>query len=395
MPAYAFDLDTETWVNYDPEGTDVQVEVGLDLDFGHPVYTRAWIDGWSTSDPGYTPLASSYGGNNSRVITSYGTAITTTQRRNDLRDDSVYAKCQAALWAADGSTTRRNKVIEVLEAVKNVTVYETQPGQDNLVAGWFATNLCQAAAIVGYEDASFSSFLRDVIYPMLDWPTGGNWHASFADSRLAIAAYLKDPALWVDARSYLFFRLPQTIYHSAFDGSTVVPLRGGDWPQTQSQSPHLNRTQQHWGGVWGASQVGPGFAAVYEGVPLPDGCDAERVRDLSHPCMGLTAWQQALHTLIAQGDTIPAPIWDRIVAAADYHAQRVLHYENTGTMPDPAPVNGTGGNLGFSWWGLRRLLGDDCPESVHLVLQTEAVTGLHPAGANHTVAERFCDSGGE
>lgn len=395
MPAYAFDLDTETWLSYDPEGTNVQVEIGLDLDFGHPVYTQDWIDGWSTSDPGYAPLASSFGGNNSRVITSYGTAITTTQRRSDLLADSAYAKCQAALWAADGSTIRRNKVIEVLDAVKNVTVYETQPGQDNLVAGWFGTNLAQAAAIVGYEDEAFAEFLRTVVYPKLDWTTGGNWFASFADSRLAIAAYLRDPALWVDARSYLFFRLPQTIYHSAFDGSTVTPCRSGDWPATQGANPSLQRTQNHWGGTWGASQVGPGFAAVYQGEPLPDGCDAERVRDLSHPCMGLMGWQQAVSTVVAQGDTVPEHIWQRLIAAAQHHGERVLHYETTGTIPDPAPVNGTGGNLGFAWWGLRRLLGDDCPEVVHQVLETDAVTGMHAAGANHTVAERFCDSGGE
>lgn len=395
MPAYAFDLPSETWLNYNPEGSDVTVEVGLVLDFGHPVYTEEWIDSWSTSDPGYTPLTQTFGGNLNRTINSYGTAITSTAARNQLNNDAAYAKCMAALWAADGNTARRNKVIEVLEAVKNVRTYSTQPGQDNLVAGWFGTNLAQAAAIVGYEDEAFAEFLRTVVYPKLDWTTGGNWFASFADSRLAIAAYLKDPALWVDARSYLFFRLPQTIYHSAFDGSTVTPCRSGDWPATQGANPNLNRTQQHWGGYWGVSQVGPGFAAVYQGEPLPDGCDAERTRDLSHPSMGLMGWQQAVSTVIAQGDTVPEHIWQRLIAAAQYHGERILFYEQNNVMPSPTPVNGVGGTIGFAWWGLRRLLGGDCPEVVYQVLETDAVTGLHPAGANHTVAERFCDSGGE
>jgi hypothetical protein len=35
----------------------------------------------------------------------------------------------------------------------------------------------------------------------MDWPGAGNWQGSFADSKLAVAAYLNDDALYADAKA--------------------------------------------------------------------------------------------------------------------------------------------------------------------------------------------------
>src|SRR5690606_37471389 len=108
-----------------------------------------------------------------------------------------------------------------------------------------------------------------------DWTAGPNWHARFADSRLAIAAYLEDEALWEDAKAYFNQRIAQSIYHSAYDGPTVRPILN------DRGAPHLGLTLQHWGGGWGAPQINDDYTPVTD-YPFPDGVNAERLRDLGH-----------------------------------------------------------------------------------------------------------------
>lgn len=306
--------------------------------------------------------------------------------RSLLKDESGYMKVQAVLWAADGEEERRTKVFAMLDELRDVTSWETDLGEQyRLVAGWSCTNLAQAAAIVDYEDPEFTSFLVDVCYPILDWTNGPNWHASFADSRLAIAAYVGDPALWEDAKAYFYQRIRQSIFHSAYDGNQVHPLLN------DQGEPHVGLTTLHWGGGVGASQINPDFTPVHPEL-FPDGVNAERMRDLGHVSMGLGAFMHAARTILAQGESLEPHAHDRLREAYAHHGSRVLAYLETGVFPEPEPINGDGGGaIKQAWFGARKLFQEDTPAVVVTLCSHEEVQSFAPAGANHLVAEAFAD----
>jgi len=218
------------------------------------VYTQGDIDTWTIGSPEYTRLASTPAGDvtsgSARFVpVDFGTQINSggdgsdpnNQLNYGLKNQSGFAKVQAVLYATDGDTDRRDKVVSYLVEYGSVTSFETDPGEQyRLVAGWSCTNLAQAAELINYNDAAFDTFLEDVCYPILDWTANPNWHASFADSRLAIAAYLEDAALWTDAKAYFNQRISQSIYHSTYDMGSVNPL-------PNSTTPNVVLTEQHWG----------------------------------------------------------------------------------------------------------------------------------------------------
>src|SRR5690606_39312670 len=84
-------------------------EPAAGLQFGYPVYTQAEIDAWSTSSPQYAALAGSWAGNVNRAVQSYSPVLSETER-DLLKDQSVYIKVQAVLFAADGNPARKAKV---------------------------------------------------------------------------------------------------------------------------------------------------------------------------------------------------------------------------------------------------------------------------------------------
>ena len=287
---------------------------------------------------------------------------------------------QAVLWAADGNAARRNKVVAPLNDLRGVTSFQWDSvEQYRLVAGWAATNLAQAAAIVGYSDAGFRRFLVQVCYPILDWTAGPNWHASFADSKLAIAAYVGDAALWADAKAYFYRRIAQQIYHAAYDGGKVNPLLNANG------TPSVGNTLNHWGAGHGAAQVNNDFTPV-QPSQFPNGTYAERTRDLAHVNMGLGALMHAVRTIRAQGETLDTHAYDRLRAAYAHHAQRVLAYMNTGAVPAPATARGDGGE-GYltAWFGACTLFGAGTPADVLTLCRHSRVTGRR-RGRSSTVS---------
>lgn len=366
-------------------GAGAEGGAGARLEFGYPVYSQGEIDSWSTSSAEYARLASSWAGNVERTYAAYGEEISSVER-DILKDESVYLKVQAVLYAADGNATRSAKVAALLDELRSVTSWEWDAGEQyRLVAGWSCTNLAQAAALTGYRDDAFTRFLVEECYPILDWTNGPNWHGSFADSRLAIAAYVGDAALWQNAKDYFHTRLGQSIYHSAYDGGAVRPLLN------DRGSPHVGLTMLHWGGGVGAAQINEDFTPVAP-QSFPDGVNAERMRDLGHVSMGLGAFMQAARTILAQKDVLEPHAYARLREAYAHHGDRVLAYLNTGTVPEPAPVQGDGGGaLRQSWLGACKILGDDTPPDVLTLCDRDEVTGFAPAGANHLVAEPFVD----
>lgn len=375
-------------------GTDAGVGADAGVDAGtsqpvvspYPVYTQAEVDAWSTASPEYTRLAHSWAGNANRVYdVSYGTEIDSTER-DQLKDESVYIKTEAVLWAADHQEARRDKVIARLDNLRSVTSWAWDSvEQYRLVAGWVSTNLAQAAAIVGYHDPQFTRFLVDVCYPIMDWTGSNNWQASFADSKLAIAVYTKDDALYQDAKAYFYSRLPWSTYDSVYDGDKVKPVLKADG------TPDVSGTIRTWGGYWGAPQVNADFTFVDPSY-VEDGFTSETIRDLGHVSMGLGAWMHAARTIRAHGDVLEREAYDRLRAGYALHAKRVLAYKNTGTIPAPTPVKGDGGGaLNQGWFGAARLFGSDTPADVLTLCQHPDVTGYPAAGANHLVAEAFAD----
>lgn len=351
----------------------------------YPIYTRAEVDAWSTTNPEYTRLASSWAGDVNRPYDPYGPEVSSVER-DVLKDESVYIKTQAVLWAADGDAARKAKVTALLDTLREITSWQTDPvEQYRLVAGWVMTNLAQAATLVGYEDPLFTRFLVTVTYPIMDWTGSNNWQASFADSKLAIAIYARDAALYADARSYFYRRLPQTIYHSAYDGKTVVPCLN------KAGGPDPSQTVSAWGGYWGAPQVKTDYTFVDPSYVV-DGFNSETIRDLAHVSMGLGAWMHAARTIVAHGDALERSAYDRLRAGYALHAKRVLAYKSTGATPPPTTVNGDGGGaLNQGWLGARRLFEDDAPADVVTLCNHADVKGFAAAGANHLVDEMFAD----
>ena len=353
--------------------------------FGDTVYTQAEIDAWSTTSAEYTRLAGSWAANVDRDHSSYGSEISSVER-DVLKDESVYMKVQAVLWAADEEADRRSKVFAMLDELRGVTSWETDPGEQyRLVAGWSCTNLAQAAAIVDYQDPDFKTFLVDVCYPILDWTNGPNWHASFADSKLAIAAYIGDADLWEDAKGYFYQRISQSIFHSAYDGDKIKPLLDAEG------DPQIGLTVLHWGGGIDAAQINSDFTPVNPDQ-FPDGVNAERMRDLGHVSMGLGAFMHAARTVLAQGESLEPHAYDRLREAYAHHGDRVLAYLETGVIPEPDTIQGDGGgSLRQAWFGARKLFKDDTPAVVVTLCSREEVTSFAAAGANHLVAEAFAD----
>lgn len=354
---------------------------------GYPVYTRAQIDAWSSGTAEYNRLAASWAGNVNKAYVPFGAEISSVER-DVFRDQSVYIKVQAVLWAADGNAARRAKVIALLDELRPATSFQwDSKEQYRLVAGWSATNLAQAAAIVGYTDTAFRRFLVSVCYPILDWPGNPNWHASFADSKLAIAAYVSDTALWADAKAYFNKRIAQSIYHASYDGNKVRPLLN------TSGAPSVGNTLNHWGGSLeaGYQQINSDFTPVNP-AQFPNGTNAERTRDLGHVSMGLGGFMHGARTIVARGEALEPHARDRLRAAYAHHAQRVLAYINTGVIPAPGTARGDGGeSYLMAWIGACTLFGSSTPSDVQTLCRHTKVTSRPAAGANHLVAEAFAD----
>jgi hypothetical protein len=364
-------------------GFGLLVLVGTSACF--PVYTKAQIDSWSATSPEYTRLANSGLGNVNHAWPVYGAEISTTER-DVFRDEASYLKVQAVLWAADDNPARKAKVVALLNDLRAVTSFQWDPvEQYRLVAGWAVTNLAQAAAIVNYRDPEFTRFLVQVCYPILDWPNGPNWHGSFADSKLAIAAYTNDQALWTDAKAYFYQRIAQSIYHSRYDGGKVRPLVGADG------APQIQRTVGHWGATGAGSQIKSDLTPINP-AQFPDGTNAERLRDLSHVQLGLAAFMHGARTIRASGHQLEAHAYDRLLAGYAHQAQRVLGHLNTGVIPEPVPINGAAGT-GFlrAWYGACTLFGTDTPADVAMLCRDSRVASQSAAGVLHVVAEAFAD----
>jgi hypothetical protein len=353
------------------------------------VYTKADIDAWSTSSPEYARLKGSSAGNVSRPHTAYGTEISSAER-DVLKDESGYMKVQAVLWGADGDPARRNKVVAMLNELRPVTSWQYDAGEQyRLVAGWACTNIAQAASIIGYQDPQLTRFLVQDCYPILDWPLNPNWQASFADSKLAIAAYAGDPALWADAKRYFNTRIAQSIYVAAYDKAEVNPLRDASGAVLSSQ------TLQHWGANSKSAgplvkQVGSDFVFVDPAYAV-DGVNAELRRDLGHVSMSMGAWMHGARTILAQGEALEPHARARLLAGYGYHAERVLMHLITGSVPAPTVAGSASGDRLQGWYGAKKLFGASTPTNVLRLLARAEVSGYPPAGANHLVAEQFAD----
>lgn len=373
----------------DPDPTPFPVLPGV-------VFTQAEINAWATGTE-YDRLAATGMANVSRTLQNPTTQISLAQLAA-CRDDSVWAKVQAVLWAIDGAAPRLAAIEAYLDSYIGVTSWERNTSNETqrLNSAWILDNMTQAASIIGYVDTGFYDFLVDASWhpedtsqsgaTTLDWPLNPNWHASFAAAKLGIAALVGDTTLWATARQYFRTRLGQSIYHSAYDGPSIKPLRN------DAGSISSVNTVNHWGGTWSVPQVSsPTFTATF-----PDGTNAERLRDHGHVCMSYGAWVHGARTILAQGEMLTAEEYDRLEAGINYHASRVLPYFEDGTQVAPWPTgNGTnglgGGNASQSWYGSLALLGGDASADLIAICAQDEVVSYPPAGANHMVAERMTD----
>lgn len=359
---------------------------------GHVVYTPADIAEWTVTRPGYPALNAVI--DIGRSCTTPGAAIPVAILAK-LRDDSVWAKSMAVLAATTGDpamTTRIGALHNNLDLYQVTRSWVADPVTETqrLNCAWIVCNMLTAAALIGYVPSTgFETFLRDACFPILDWKQNGNWHAVFAAAKLAIAALLRDAALWATARAYFDLRLPQSIYLGV-DGPTVPLMRG------TSGALSTSTTTAQWGAQYhaGASaQVDATLAVSSKGLPFPDGTNAERLNDHGHVNLALGGWVHAARTILAQGDTLAPGQRERIVALANYHATRVLPYLQAGIHVAPWPAGGAGGQeYKQAWLPARRFAAGDAGPALTAICAHPAVTGYPPAGANHLTAEIFADT---
>lgn len=425
-PTVNFEAESATLTNCAKQVSDTAAANGKALQFTdctgsanifvHPgvVYTQAEIDAWSTSNPEYSKLASSGAASLSKTVWDFGADnvinsagnpnCTNCDLNTGYKDQSGYAKIQAVLWAADGNTARRDKAVAYLNeyreigASTNPKPFEDDSAQQyRLVSGWACTNLAQTAEIINYQDASFKSFLRKC-YEVMDWTSNPNWHASFADSKLAIAAYLGDATLWSDAKAYFYERIKQSFYHASYDANAKVnPMHSEDNGNATrlhsgAGTPSSSNTVRHWGGQDGVAQINSDytFKTIY-GAPV-NGMNAERMRDLGHVNLSLGAWMHAVRTIKAQGEQVEQHAYDRLLTGYSYHGTRVLGYLQTGSVPSPAPLKiDTSPDKLQAWYGARKLFGSATPRSVLDLLNRSDIQGKTAAGTNHLIAEQFTD----
>jgi hypothetical protein len=108
--------------------------------------------------------------------------------------------------------------------------------------------------------------------------------------------------------------------------------------------------------------------------------------------MGLGAFMQAARTILAQGEKLEPHAHARLQEAYAHHGYRVLTYLNTGIIPEPATIQGDGGNaLRQGWLGACKIFGSATPPDVLTLCDRDEVTSFPAAGANHLVAEPFVD----
>ena len=400
MPRRFFD-GVDTWVGYNGDSIPVIIDDPTPFALGFPIFSSADISVWNTGQDKYIDLRDSTLGDVSRTITDLGTGITTTTERDRFRVDCQFALIQAILGQADPTTrtARWAKVQEVINACDTVTSYTSQSGQDNLVAGWFIPSLCAAAKIIGYQpgdNSGFEYFLRNVVHPMLDWTTGGNWFLSFWDARGCIAALLKDETLWADFRAYGLFHLPQVWYHPTYDGLEVTPCRNGVWPAKAAGSINTTRTVVQWGNVSGSlplidtslvAEWDPGSPS--NGTPFPPGMNCEELRDISHITFSCAAAVHALMTIEAQNDDVSADEYERVLEGCNRHATKVLNYINSGfTTISPTPVGGSGGGgYRFGWAPIKRYFRSDANADVDTLMGLSHIVDFDVDGDLHMVAE--------
>lgn len=369
------------------------------------VYTQADIHGWSTGIQ-YDRLAASPGGNLGRSITTPGATILVSQLAA-LRDDSVWAKCQAVLWAVDGNPARLAAVRAYLDRYRTVTHWQRAdnievPGNNTqtqrLNAAWILDNMTQAASIIGYSDSAWlNTFLigaclkpgAPLATALLDWTGNGNWLTTMAAARLGIAVHADDKALWDQQRAYFAKRLRNCVYHSTYDGNFIVPLLNPD-----TNTLMTGTTLSHWN--TGATQVvANGDGTFSPSVTMPDGTNCERRRDHGHVCLGLGGIVHAAFTIRAQGEALTLEEYDRIKAALNYHAARMLPYFQSGAQTgdprypgDPWPASGLGGpEYQQSYFPSKRLLGVDASLALQSLVVQGPVFNYSASGANHLVAE--------
>jgi hypothetical protein len=296
-------------------------------------------------------------------------------------DDSIAAKVQALLWEVGPDTEkpmRLANVDKILAAYQGVTSFAPDAKeQRRLVAGWAATNLAQAISLTGLTDHPGVRFLTDVCYGpdengrvLLWWTTGANWLASFADSRLAIAAVSGGSGLWNYALNYFEVAIAQSIYHDVWDGLAIRSLT------TPGQ------TQQHWNHT--ADRVPPSLSADR----LSRGETAEEDRDLSHDMMGLAAWVHGALTIVHQGCDLPRHVTARLVSAYERKAAIALNLMGGGSYQYPLG----GGAWKTGWLPALTLFGSYLLPTVDSLLAQHPSLATSGVGYNHLIAEGLTDA---
>lgn len=322
------------------------------------------------ADLAYLPVAY---GTTIDLTPAYGPRPEFGEELIGLKDDAAAAKIHAllALLGPDADRIAHRLVAElILTTIAKITALARDSiEQRKLVLAWVVPILAQTAELLGWDPADHPELVRFfevVAWPLLDHPTGFNWHGSFSAAKSAAAGWTRNPYRLADAAAYTWRRASEGIYVPALDLGRVRVLPEGP-----------TATAEHWKY---AKTVNP---STLTAAGTPAGTVGEDTRDASflHVAMGLGAYAIAGRTLELQGLALPAEFRIRLATAAELYAPKVLAR---------LTLDGTGSHR-LGWIELDDLLGPDVvPHVDELSRHTEIMftgpgaNGLIAAGVTRT-----------
>jgi hypothetical protein len=221
-------------------------------------------------------------------------------------DDAIAASSHALLWYLTDNKKHAEKSIEILN---NWTKIHKDNTNTNAVlqVGWAVIGFVDAAEILKYTDSgwkntditAFSNYLKKVYLPIIKNPEpwNPNWMFAVIQSKLAIAVFTDDKALFDESTADWKRRLVNMIYQTT-DGPKPVKIN----PKNTDEEMDRN-----WYGSWSRNRFFDGFSQ-------------ETCRDLGHLFLGSKAVSYSGNIIFHQGEDVFSKNKKRLTDFIEFHS---------------------------------------------------------------------------
>ena len=264
-----------------------------------------------------------------------------------IGNDGVAAAVQAFLWYKTGNSTYKNNAISILNGYRNITgIGNDSKEQIRLAAGWAGAGFVRAMSWLGPANypnyTQFANMLRNVWWPKMTWWGGGNWMATFCETRLGIAVVCEDQTLFDKACRFNDAWIKAN-YWITSDGSTVQKLPMGpttgtdvnDFVTGTQSGLYRNYGTSLYNTHWWQDVPNNGSSA---GLINGQYCEMTRlsggVPDDGHYGMGLGSTMSACWTAHINGYPAFNIHRTRLITAIETYAQKILNIYAAGGTPN-------------------------------------------------------------